>query len=82
MPNTEEDVTNITTASEESIQKKQSKSSLAHTEKMILGKKVDPIRTRYTFRNTEESLMGLVYVIEPTSIDKSLLDIDWILAMQ
>ena len=49
---------------------------------MILGKKDDPIRTRSTFRNTEESPMGLVSLIAPTSIDGALQDNDWILAMQ
>ena len=49
---------------------------------MIMGHKDDPIRTRSTFRNTEESLMGLVSLIEPTSTDEALLDNYWILVMQ
>jgi hypothetical protein len=81
-PNSKEDSTNVTATSEEPIQKRQSRSSLAHPEDNILGKKDDPIRTRSTFRSSEESLMGLVSLIEPTSIDEALLDNDWILAMQ
>ena len=49
---------------------------------MIMVKKYDPIIIRSTFRNTKESLMGLVSLIKLTSIDESLLDNDWILAMQ
>src|ERR1051325_7808290 len=49
---------------------------------MILGKKDDPIRTRSTFRNSKESLMGLVSLIETTSIDEALQDNDWVMAMQ
>ena len=51
-------------------------------EETILGRKEDPIRTRASFRNSEETLMGLVSLIEPSSIDEALLDNDWILAMQ
>ena len=49
---------------------------------MIIGKKEDPIRTRSSFRNNEESLFGLVSLIEPTSIDEALQDNDCTLAMQ
>ena len=49
---------------------------------MILGKKDDPIRIRSTFRNSEESLTGLVSLTEPTSIDEALQDNNWIIAMQ
>ena len=67
---------------EESIQKRQSRRSLAHPENMILGKKDDPIRTRSTFKNTKNLLMGLISLIVPTSIDEALLDNDWILVMK
>ena len=40
-PNTEEDITNITTSSEESIQKRQSRISLAHRKNMILKRKMN-----------------------------------------
>ena len=63
-------------------QKRLPRSSLDHPEETILGRKEDPIRTRASFRNSEESLMGLVSLIEPSSIDEALLDNDWILAMQ
>ena len=39
----EVDVINITATSEEPFQKRQSRSSLAHPENKILGKKEDPI---------------------------------------
>src|ERR1051325_2543264 len=67
---------------EEPIQKKPSRSSLAHLEEMIMGKKDDPIRTRSTFRNSEESLMGLVSLTEQTTVDEALHDNNWIIAMQ
>src|ERR1044072_3143435 len=41
-----------------------------------------PIRTRSALRNNEEALFGLVSMIEPTSVDESLQDNDWIIAMQ
>ena len=63
-------------------QKRPSRSSMDHPEETILGRKEDPIRTRASFRNSEESLMGLVSLIEPSSIDEALLDNEWILAMQ
>ena len=68
--------------SEQSSQNKFPRITSAHPENVIIGKKEDPIRTRTSFRNNEESLFGLVSLIEPTSIDKALLDNDWILAMQ
>ena len=68
-PIPEEAVTIITVTSEEPFQKRQSRSILAHVEDKIMGKKEDPIRTRFTFRKFEESLMGLVSLIEPTSTD-------------
>ena len=40
-----------------------------------------PRRTRSYFRQ-EESLMGLLLVIEPATVDEELSDDEWILAMQ
>ena len=71
-----------TETSVEPIQKRQPRSRSTYSEDLILGKKNDPIRTRYTFKTIEESLMGLVSLVEPTSIDEALQDNDWILAMR
>ena len=66
----------IKETSEEPIQKKPSRSSVAHPEEMIMGKKDDPIRTKSTFINSEEPLMCLVSLTEPTSIDEALQEND------
>ena len=72
-PTTSERVTASNPApSVDQLQKRLSRSSIAHPEDTILGKKDDPIRTRSTFRNSKESLMGLVSLIEPTTIDEAL----------
>jgi hypothetical protein len=68
--------------SKEPSQKRFPRITSAHPEDMIIGKKDDPIRTRSSLRNNEESLFGLVSLIEPTSIDEALQDNDWIIAMQ
>jgi len=47
----------------------------SHSEDQIIGNKESPKRTRSYFRQ-EESMMGLLSVIEPTTVD------GWILAMQ
>ena len=49
---------------------------------MILGDKDAPVRTRSSFKPSEETHLGLVSLIEPTSINEALQDNDWILAMQ
>ena len=82
-PTTSERVTASNPApSVDQLQKRLSRRSIAHPEDKILGKKDDPIRTRSTFRNSEESLMGLVSLIAQTIIDEALLENDWILEMQ
>ena len=68
--------------SEEPPQKRHPILTSAHPEDVIIGNKDDPIRTRSSLRNIEESLFGLVSLIEPTSIDEALQDNDWIIAMQ
>ena len=68
--------------SEQPSQKSFPRISSAHKEDMIIGRKEDPIRTRSSLRINEDSLFGLVSLIEPTSIDEALEDNDWILAMQ
>jgi len=47
----------------------------------IIGNKDSPRRTRSYFRQ-EESMIGLLSVIEPAIVDEVLLDDGWILAMQ
>ena len=53
----------------------------SHPDDQIIGNKESPRRTRSYFR-PEESMIGLLSVIEPTTIDEALLDDGWILAMQ
>jgi len=53
----------------------------AHPEDQIIGNKESPRRTRSHFRQ-EESLIGLLLVIEPTTVNEALSDDGWILAMQ
>jgi len=50
-------------------------------EDQIIGNKESPRRTRSHFR-PEESVLGLLSVIEPTTVDEVLADDGWILAMQ
>src|ERR1044072_3314296 len=54
----------------------------SHHEELILGSKDAPVRTRYAFRPSEENLLSLVSLIEPTSVDEAFLDKDWVLAME
>jgi len=53
----------------------------SHPEDQIIGNKESPRRTRSYFR-PEESMIGLLSVIEPTIVDEALSDDGWILAMQ
>ena len=53
----------------------------SHPEDQIIGNQESPRRTRSHFR-PEESALGLLSVIEPTTVDKALPDDGWILAMQ
>ena len=50
-------------------------------EELMIGNKEIPRRTRSYLRQ-EESLMGLLSVIEPTTVDEAFSDDGWILAMQ
>src|ERR1044072_177118 len=54
----------------------------SHPEDQILGNKNAPVGTRSAFRTSEENLLSLVSLIEPTSIDEALLDKDWVLATE
>jgi len=53
----------------------------SHSEDQIIGNKDSPRRTRSYFRQ-DESMIGLLSVIEPATIDEALSDDGWILAMQ
>ena len=53
----------------------------SHLEDQIIGNKESPRRTRSYFRQ-EESLIGLLSLIEPTTVGEALSDDRWILAMQ
>ena len=52
----------------------------SHQEDLIIGNKESPRRTRSYFRQ-EESMLGLLSVIEPTIVDEALSDDGWILDM-
>jgi len=47
---------------------------------LIIGSKHSPLKTRSTFRNA--SMMGLLSLIEPTSMDEALTGDEWNIAMQ
>src|SRR4030066_1714029 len=53
----------------------------AHPEELIIGNKNSPMKTRAALRQ-EQSMLGLISMIEPTSIDEALSDDGWIVAMQ
>jgi hypothetical protein len=53
----------------------------SHPEELILGNKDSPRKTRSSFRN-EDSLIGLISLVEPSSTDEALADDAWIVAMQ
>jgi len=53
----------------------------SHPEDLIIGNKESPRRTRSYFRQ-EESMMGLLLVIEPANVNEALSHDGWILAMQ
>lgn len=47
-----------------------------------MGDKIEPDRTRSTFKPSEETLLGLESLLEPTFVDEAFLDTELILAMQ
>jgi len=53
----------------------------SHLEDQIIGNKDSPRRTKSYFRQ-EESMIGLLLVIEPATVDEALSDDGWILAIQ
>jgi hypothetical protein len=57
------------------------KYKFSHPEDLIIGNKESLRRTRPHYRQ-EESMLGLLLVIEPATMDEALLDGGWILAMQ
>jgi len=53
----------------------------SHPEDQIIGNKDSPRRTRSYFRQ-KESMIGLLSVIEPSTVGEALSDDKWILVMQ
>ena len=53
----------------------------SHPEDQIIGNNESPRRYRSHFR-PEECVLGLLSVIEPTTVDEALADDGWIVAMQ
>jgi len=53
----------------------------SHPEDQIIGNKENPRRTRSYFRQ-EESMIGLLLIIETTTVDEALSDDGWTVAMQ
>lgn len=47
-----------------------------------MGDKTEPVRTRSSFKPSEEKLIGLVPLKEPTSLDEALLNTEWVIEMQ
>lgn len=45
----------------------------SHQEELIIGNKYGPFRTRITFKN-ENSMIGFISLIMPTSVDEALSD--------
>ena len=56
-----------------SVQKRQRQRQTIY-EDLILGDKVEPLRTRFIFKQIEETILGLVLLIEPTSCQEALQD--------
>jgi hypothetical protein len=68
--------------SQQAIQPKNTfKHKSSHPEELIIGNKDSHRRTRSYFRQ-EESMIGLLSVMEPVTVDEALSDDGWILAMQ
>ena len=61
-------------ATEASTIQKKSRSRPNIYEDLIMGNKDEPVKTRPTFKVSEETPLGLVSLIEPTSCDEALLD--------
>ncbi|KAK2381799.1 putative mitochondrial protein [Trifolium repens] len=53
----------------------------SHPEDLILGNKNSPRKTRSAFQQND-SLIGLISMIEPKTVDEALTDDGWIIAMQ
>src|ERR1044072_3176467 len=68
-------------ASDQPISRR-NRARLSHPEELVLGSKDAPVRTRSAFRPSEENLLSLVLLIEPTYVDEALLDKNWVLAMK
>ena len=61
---------------------KKSRPRTSHSEELIMGDKDAPVRTRSSFKPSKKTLLGLISLIKPISIDEALLDNEWIMYMQ
>ena len=63
------------------LQKQHNPRIPSSTKLLIIGNKISHLKTRSTFRQ-EYSMLGLISLIEPTSVDEELTDDGWIMEMQ
>jgi len=78
----EEDFEESHDGSEEATQSKRTfKYKSSHLEDIIIGNKDSPLKIRSTFIY-EHSMLGLLSMIEPTSVNDALSDDGWIAKMQ
>ncbi|KAK2428633.1 putative mitochondrial protein [Trifolium repens] len=75
-----EDDTQTSTETNE-VPKRTFKYKSSHPEDLIIGNKESPRRTRSNYHQ-HDSLLGLISMIEPKTIDEALSDDGWIIAMQ
>ncbi|WJX72495.1 hypothetical protein P8452_56374 [Trifolium repens] len=61
--------------------KRKFKYKSSHPEDLILGNKESPRKTRSAYQQND-SLLGLISMIEPKNVDEALTDDGWIVAMQ
>ena len=80
-PNVEDSEEAQDGSTDASQSKKAFKYKYSHLEDLILGNKYSPIKTRSTFRE-DPSMLGLIYMMEPSFVDEALSDDDWILVVQ
>jgi hypothetical protein len=76
-----EDISEEETTQSEPKHRRTFKYKSSHPEDLIVGNKDSPVKTRLTFKQNE-SLLGLISLIEPTNIEEALMDDGWIIAMQ
>ncbi|WJX18836.1 hypothetical protein P8452_08595 [Trifolium repens] len=70
-----------TSAESNEAPKRKFKYRSSHPEDLILGNKESPRKTRSDYQQ-QDSLLGLISMIEPKNVDEALSDDGWIVAMQ